>query len=105
MEVRNQTCLACHSKTFENIIVRDAGRTQAIFVRCVDCGAFVARYILKDYYHHGRSLDSLLQSTAQSAESGRELLSDFKEREETAVEQFEKVMNALGVGEVLPEEQ
>lgn len=61
---------------------------------------FVARYLLKDYYHHGRTLDSLLQSTGQSLESGREMLAEMKEREETAVRQFTKVIKTLE----LPEE-
>jgi len=95
MEIRPQTCLACHSETFENIIVRDAGRTQSIFVRCTQCRQFVARYILKDYYHHGRTLDSLLQSTGQTMESGREMLNELKEREETATEQFGRIVEAL----------
>jgi hypothetical protein len=95
MEIRHQTCLACHSELLENIIVREAGRTQAVYVRCRNCQAFVARYILKDYYHHGRTLDSLLQSTGQTLESGREMLNEMKEREESAVAQFEKVMEAL----------
>ena len=96
MEVRHQTCLACQSEELENIIVRDAGRTQSIFVRCAKCGEFVARYILKDYYHHhGRTLDSLLQSTGQSVESGREMLHQFKERRETAQTQFEKMIRNL----------
>jgi hypothetical protein len=100
MEIRHQSCLACHSKTLENIIVREAGRTQAIYVRCATCHQFVARYLLKDYYHHGRTLDSLLQSTGQSLESGREMLAEMKEREETAVRQFTKVIKTLE----LPEE-
>lgn len=79
----------------QNVIVREAGKTHAIYVRCAECGEFVARYILKDYYHHGRTLDSLLQSTGQSIESGRELLAEMKEREEVAVEQFQKVIEAL----------
>jgi hypothetical protein len=95
MEIRHQTCLACGSKTLENIIVREAGRTQAIYVRCAECREFVARYILKDYYHHGRTLDSLLQSTGQTLESGRQMLAEMKEREEVAVEQFDKVIKAL----------
>lgn len=96
MEIRHQTCLTCHSETLENIIVRDAGRTETIFVRCAKCREFVARYILKDYYHHGRSLDSLLQSNAaNSADSGREMLSELKAREEIALEQYSKVMETL----------
>lgn len=95
MEIRNQTCLFCHAKTFENIIVREAGRTQAVYVRCAECGEFVARYILKDYYHHGRTLDSLLQSTGQTMESGREMLTEMKEREETAVAQFAKIIEDM----------
>ncbi|MDA7907924.1 hypothetical protein N9C66_00450 [Akkermansiaceae bacterium] len=95
MEIRHQTCLSCHSQELENIIVRDAGRTQSIFVRCAKCHEFVARYILKEYYHHGRTLDSLLQSTGQSVESGREMLHQFKEREGTAKAQFEKMIQNL----------
>jgi hypothetical protein len=95
MEVRHQTCLACHSQELENIIVRDAGRTRYIFVRCAKCHEFVARYPPKDYHNHGRTLDSLLQSTGQSVESGREMLHQLEERKETAQTQFNEIIQIL----------
>jgi len=67
-----------------------------VYVRCVDCREFVALYKLRDYYHHGKGIESYLKSHgAGDVDSGRHMLSDFKEVQETAVEGFGEVIEQL----------
>ena len=79
-----------------NILVRNPGESQMIYVRCVDCHEFVALYKLKDYYHHGKGIESYLKSNGAGAvESGRQMLDDFKKVQESALEGFEKIIEQL----------
>jgi RNase P subunit RPR2 len=95
MDVKRQTCQACNSIDVRNIIVRD-GRDQVIFVRCAKCKSLVARYQLKDYYHHGKGIESYLRAHgATGGDSGREWLNAFKESEEKAVVGYEEALHIL----------
>jgi hypothetical protein len=96
MELHRQQCQKCKSFNMRNILVRNPGEQQMVYVLCVDCHGFVALYKLRDYYHHGKGIESYLRSHgAGEVESGRHMLSDFKEVQETAVEGFEKVIEQL----------
>ena len=80
----------------KNILVRNPGEPQRVYVRCIDCLEFVALYTLSDYYHHGKEVESYLRSHGSSdADSGRLLLADFKKVQESSVEGFEKVIEQL----------
>jgi hypothetical protein len=79
MDVHRQTCQACGSREVKNILVRVAGQPQTVFVRCSRCESLVARYKLRDYYHHGKGIESYLRSKGGSAgESGRHVLEEYK---------------------------
>lgn len=96
MDVRRQTCQACQSIDVRNIIVRD-GPDQVIFVRCAKCKELVARYILKDYYHHGKGIESYLRAHgASGGDSGRAWLETFKKSQQKAVLGYEEALKALG---------
>lgn len=96
MELHRQQCQKCRSFNMRNILVRNPGEPQRVYVRCVDCREFVALYTLIDYYHHEKGIESYLRSHGSSAaDSGRLLLSDFKKVQETALEGFEKVIEQL----------
>lgn len=96
MEVHRQQCQACGKHDSRNIVMRAAGRPQTVFVRCANCGELVARYILSDYYHHGKDVESFLRSRESSAaESGRNMLSEFKRVREDSLEGFRKVIEIL----------
>ena len=96
MEVLRQTCKACGSTSFENILMRERGRAEMVIVRCVTCQAFVARYRLQAYYHHDAGIESFLRSIGvEASDSGRSQLAEFKQVEEEAVAQFDRVVAAL----------
>lgn len=96
MELHRQQCQKCQSYNMRNIIVRGQGEPQKVYVRCIDCREFVALYTLSDYYHHGKGIDSYLRSQgAGSVESGREILDDFKQAQESAENGFIEVVQQL----------
>lgn len=95
MEVKRQTCQACQSIDLRNIIVRD-GHDQVIYVRCAKCKELVARYILKEYYHHGKGIESYLRARgATGGDSGRAWLDSFKKSQEKAIVGYEEALKAL----------
>lgn len=80
MEVHRQRCQACGGLDHRNLIVRQPGAHQTVYVRCVTCEALVARYELATYYHHGRGLASWMRGVARATlESGRALQQRFEQ--------------------------
>lgn len=96
MEVHRQTCQSCGSKDVRNILVREPGRAQMVFVRCSNCHSLVARYRLSDYYHHGKGIESYLRSKGGGfGDSGRRELKQFGEIQEEAEEGYRKALESL----------
>ena len=96
MEVHRQTCQNCGSIDVRNILAREEGHDQTVFVRCASCGELVARYRLRDYYHHGKGLDSFLRSHgSQAMESGRAQLAEFERTQQEAVAAYQQVVEQL----------
>ena len=96
MELHRQQCQKCRSFNMRNILVRNPGEPQKVYVRCLDCRGFVALYTLSDYYHQGKGIESYLRSHgAGDVDSGRHMLADFKKVQETALEGFEKTIEQL----------
>jgi len=48
-EARIEHCPRCGSKCMENHFYFETGEPVKIYVRCTDCGSFVARYTLSRY--------------------------------------------------------
>jgi hypothetical protein len=96
MEVKRQRCQSCGSIDVRNILVR-SGRDQIVYVRCSKCEQLVARYELKDYYHHGKGMESYLRAHGASggADSGRAWLEQFNKSQEQAVSGYEAALEAL----------
>ncbi|MHC4102360.1 MAG: hypothetical protein ACYSW1_15950 [Planctomycetota bacterium] len=96
MDIHRQQCQACRSFDQRNILVRETGRPEAVYVRCLGCGRLVARYELSAYYHHGKGVESWLRSRGiASVESGRDTAAEFEEAQRTAVEGYEQVLAKL----------
>ena len=96
MEVHRQTCQACGSTEVHNIIAREEGRAQMIYVRCGGCGELVARYRLLDYYHHGKGLDSYLRSMgADASDSARHHLDEVGKAREEALNGYSQALAQL----------
>ena len=96
MEVHRQTCQSCGSTDVRNIIARQEGQAQMVYVRCSNCMEFVARYRLRDYYHHGKDVDSYLRSMgAEASDSARKHLDEFKKAREESLAGFEQALEQL----------
>jgi hypothetical protein len=96
MEVHLQQCQACLSPNMCNLLVREPGQSQMVYVRCADCGELVARYRLREYYHHGKGIESWLHSQDSAAsESGRDFLGEFERVKQEAVDGFQAVTEFL----------
>lgn len=96
MNVKRQTCQSCQSIDVRNLIVRGDDGQQVIFVRCAKCKELVARYELKDYYHHGKGIESYLRAHGRhNSESGREWMRAFEESQQRAVIGYEEALALL----------
>ena len=96
MEVHRQTCQACSSHFVINLLVRKEGQPTAVYVRCRDCGDLVARYELREYYHHGKGLESYLRAKGGAqAGSGREWLSEFQRVQTEALVGYQEALEEL----------
>jgi uncharacterized Zn finger protein len=96
MEVIHQKCQECGSIELEDILVRERGRATMVFVRCAKCEELVARYRLRDYYHHGKGVESYLRSMgATASDSAREHLEEFQRAKEETTVAYEQVLELL----------
>ena len=46
MEVHVQKCQHCKSQNLKNIIYRESGEPDRVFVQCQNCQEFVASYVI-----------------------------------------------------------
>lgn len=96
MEVHRQQCQECGSFTQYDVLVRESGQPQTVFVVCASCHNLVARYRLQGYYHHGKGADSFIRSReGKMAESGRELLEEFDTVKLDALRGFKRMLELL----------
>ena len=96
MEVHLQKCHKCRSAAVNNLLVRDPGQPQTVYVRCDSCGEFIAQYRLGDYLHHGKGIESWLRSQGSAAtESGRDFLGEFERVKSIAIEGYRAAADKL----------
>lgn len=99
MELHLQQCQSCGSRNLRNILVREPGENDKVYVQCRDCDALVASYTLSPmgYYHHGKGYESFLRSLQRSGEfmSGRKVAALYRARVEREEKHFEKVLAAM----------
>lgn len=96
MEVHIQKCQECQSTDVCNMLVSEPGRPQTIYAKCTSCGQLVARFLLSDYYHHGKGIESWLRSLGPAAfESGRDFHDEFSRVQTAALAGFEAACRRL----------
>ena len=96
MEIHRQQCQQCGLRDVRNFLVRESDAPMAVYVQCLGCGALVARYKLREYYHHGKGIESFLRSLGSNAgESGRDYLAEFHRIQDEAVRGYEDVLRRL----------
>ncbi|MEL7473819.1 MAG: hypothetical protein AAGK04_10920 [Planctomycetota bacterium] len=96
MQTHRQTCQNCGSVDLRNIIAREPGQADLIYARCATCLRLVAVYELRDYYHHGKGVESFLRfHTNLAQESGRGVQGSFDAVKRRAEEGFERALHRL----------
>ena len=99
MEIHVQKCQKCGSTNLKNIIYRESGEPDRIYVQCNDCQDFVASYVIAPlgYYHNGKGYESFLRGVSRSGEfmSGRRVKQLFLNRKNDEQAAFDEVIKKL----------
>ncbi len=99
MEIHVQQCQNCQSSNLKNILFRETGESDKVYVQCHDCKEFVASYVIEPqgYYHHGKGYESFLRGINRSGEfvSGNRIKRLFLENKNGEIATFEKVLRLL----------
>ncbi|MBN2538235.1 hypothetical protein JXB37_08170 [candidate division WOR-3 bacterium] len=89
--VKVEQCPQCHGRKMNNCAWVRTGEPVRVYVRCADCGAFVARYTLLRYTSE-QTYESLLRNLRRfSYASGKRCLQEIEEFGTTVSAEFERV--------------
>lgn len=89
--VKTEQCPQCSGKRMSNCVYVRTGEAVRVYVRCADCGAFVARYTLARYTSE-QTYESLLRNLRHFAyASGKRCLQEIEEYGTTVAAEFERV--------------
>ena len=101
MEIHVQQCQKCLSSNLKNIIYRESGEPDRIYVQCHDCQDFVASYVIAPlgYFHNGKGYQSFLRGVQRSGEfsSGRRIKELFLARKNNEQTAFNEVVENLRI--------
>jgi len=85
-----------------NLLAREPGEPDKVFVQCCDCKQLVARYKIGQggYYHHGKGFESYIRGVSRGGEamSGKNIMNEFETIKTKVLDKFEKVLQALEEG-------
>lgn len=99
MDIHRQTCQKCGSRNMRNLIAREEGQSDKVYVQCLDCKEFVARYVIArlGYYHHGKGFESFLKSLNRGGQfdSGKDVKALFEEVKESCEREFAEVLKKM----------
>ena len=103
MKVHVQKCQNCQSDKLKNILSRESGEPDRVYVQCQNCKEFVASYIIAPlgYYHNGKGYESFLRGVNRSGEfmSGRRIKRLFLERKEGEIQEYNRILDQLKIKE------
>lgn len=99
MELHRQTCQLCDSHEMRNILVREPGEHDKVFVQCCHCSEMVARYVIAPggYYHAHKGYESYLRGMARNGDvmSGKRVKNEYEELETQCQARFERLKELL----------
>ncbi len=87
-KIRFEHCPVCGSVHTENIFLIEAGKPPVVFIRCAECGAFVAKYVLSKYTSN-KPADLLDIPQTQ-------FVGAFDDDAKSSYEEVQKVLNEKG---------
>ena len=96
MNIHRQTCQGCGSHTVRNLLVREEGNDDEVYVQCDGCQKLVARYVIapQGYYHHGKDFESYLRGLKRGGQfdSGKNMRDLCDQVREECIEKFREVL-------------
>jgi hypothetical protein len=103
-KAKKETCFKCGATELENLVRIEEGKPLTVYVRCVKCKSFVARYVVSTYTSD-MSYESLLRLLRTSQLSCHDCRGSMRELEvfsEQVQEEFEQTERQV---EMEPEER
>ncbi len=86
-----ECCPRCNGTRMTNLVYVRTGHDTCVFVKCADCGSYVARYVLSRYTSD-RTYESLLENLRGFAHgSGKRCLQEIEEFNTMVRAEFEHV--------------
>lgn len=86
-----ECCPRCHGTRMTNLVYVCTGKETCVYVKCADCGSYVARYVLARYTSD-RGYESLLANLRGYAHrSGKRCLEQIEEFGAMVEAEFERV--------------
>ncbi len=98
-QIRREHCPSCGGTALENILQFVPGKHITIYVRCLECKAFVARYILERYLSD-KTYESYLNNLKPIRLSGKKIKEELDFLSTEVKEEFERITNILDKKEV-----
>lgn len=96
MELQIQSCPQCGSTQLKNILVREPGNMNKVYVLCASCEQPVSRYRLSGYHYLGNPEVSFFRSFGSSTiESGRAALSLAEDEQQAVHKEFQELVEKL----------
>ncbi len=99
MEIHRQTCQLCGSKQMRDLIVREPGEPDKVFVQCDQCKEMVARYVIapNGYFHAHKNFESYLRGIHRGGDvmSGRSIQAEYEKTQEICENRFRELKEKL----------
>jgi len=96
LEIHRQTCQKCGCRNMRNLLVREPGESDKVYIQCIECDELVARYVIAPhgYYHHGKGFESYLRGLVRGGDlaSAQDLQNEFENIQEKCLKEFKKVL-------------
>jgi hypothetical protein len=87
-----EQCPKCDGKNMRNYVYVHTGEAARVYVRCADCGAFAARYVLSRYTSDEPYESQLRTLRLYSYASGKRMLKEVEEFGGVVEAEFERVV-------------
>ncbi|MCK4667719.1 hypothetical protein KAU33_13265 [Candidatus Dependentiae bacterium] len=98
-KIRREHCPSCGSTALENILQFVPGKNITVYVRCLKCKAFTARYILERYLSD-KTYESYLANLKHIRLSGKKIKEELEFLSTEVKEEFERITKVLDAKEV-----
>ena len=98
-KIRREHCPSCGGTALENILQFVPGKHITVYVRCLECKSFAARYILERYLSD-KTYESYLNNLKHIRLSGRKIKEELDFLSTEVQDEFERISKLLDEKEV-----